>query len=74
MNISQHFKEQDLKKYATEKMISEMHGAVNGGFRLPKYIVNSPDPEQKLNELLIKESFFSFSFVRHPYTRYTLSV
>ena len=43
-----------------------LHGTHNREFALSKEIRNS----KMLNRKLTNEDIFSFSFVRHPYTRY----
>ena len=37
--------------------------------KLPENITKSVNPAKMLNAVLTNESVFSFSFVRHPYTR-----
>ena len=47
-----------------------IHGYHNRVFKLSKDITNSTLPSKMLNAKLINEDIYSFSFVRHPYTRY----
>jgi hypothetical protein len=57
-------------KYSEDaKHLPQLHSTTNKKFELPENITKSENPAKMLNAVLTKESNFSFSFVRHPYTR-----
>ena len=76
MRTSQKFTKIQIKKYENATKLPSLHSAVNARF---KYIDNINQSKEfrnnsmirikNLNAVIAKESLFSFSFVRHPYTR-----
>ena len=70
MKISEQFSKEQVGKYSDEKNLQELHIAINKKFKLPKEILHSEDPVNKLNWFTSNHSIFSFTAVRHPYTRY----
>ena len=70
MHITERFSKKDIDRYAGEKKLQQLHGAINNIFQLPNNVIQSPDPVKRLNELISDQSIFAFSFVRHPHTRY----
>ena len=70
MQITERFAKYDIEVYSAEKKLQQLHGLINSVFKLPAHILESKEPEKILNILLSNRSIFSFSFVRHPYTRY----
>ena len=58
-----------LAQLQNPKKLWDLHVAHNKNFAVAKDIKNSSDPVLSLNLAQEKESLFSFSFVRHPYTR-----
>lgn len=70
MHVSQKFEDKQLKRFESAERLPYLHANVNSVFGLPADIKKAADPVKQLNAMLINESTFSFSFVRHPYTRY----
>ena len=71
MQISGKFDQDAIKYFKDAKNLHYLHGWHNRVFALPKEIKTSIEPSKMLNAKLIDKDIFSFSFVRHPYTRYT---
>ena len=74
MHATERFAKKDIEKYTGEKRLQQLHSVMNNVFKLPPDIIQSKDPIENLNELIFNHSIFSFSFVRHPYTRYDISI
>ena len=70
MHVSHKFEEKEMKHFESPERLPFLHANVNSVFGLPADIKKSIDPMKQLNAFLLNESIFSFSFVRHPYTRY----
>ena len=70
MQISGKFNQKIMKYFKDDKYLNYPHSTHNIAFALPKEIENSIDQSNMLNAKLLNEDIFSFSFVRHPYTRY----
>jgi hypothetical protein len=75
---SDKFNEKDRKRLSNATKLANLHSAINARFSvlsiLAKSILQKPMDMpllkvKKLNNKIKKESGFSFSFVRHPYTR-----
>ena len=58
-----------LEKLQKPDQLWPLHVAHNKAFAFPKDIENTTNPVKKLNEVLENDIIFSFSFIRHPYTR-----
>ena len=69
MHVSGKFDNKTITISEKEKRNQELHIRANNAFKLSKNIKKSVDPAKMLNAVLTNESIFSFSFVRHPYTR-----
>ena len=69
MNVSEKFDNKSITFYGQAKQLANLHLTHNTLFSLPKTIKKSEDPARMLNAFLMNEAIFSFSFVRHPYTR-----
>ena len=69
MHISGIYKEETMKKIGNEKSLQALHSQTHGALKLSKNITQSEDPPSVLNDYLANQSIFSFSYVRHPYTR-----
>ena len=69
MHISGRLDEKEIKFYKTVANLGKLHKRHNKEFKLPEEIRKSKDPEKALNDLILNDSIFSFSFVRHPYKR-----
>ena len=78
MNTSAKFKENDKMRLSKLTNLPFLHVAAEDKFSILDYLQNSNDTAlikvKKLNNKIAKESLFSFSFVRHPYTRYASDV
>ena len=72
MHISGKFDQKTIKYHVDPKHLPLLHGKHNKEFELPQEIRKSSQPSKMLNAKLINDDIFSFSFVRHPYTRYLL--
>ena len=70
MQITERFTKYDIELYSREKKLQQLHGVINSIFKLPVHILQPKNPERILNTILDNRSILSFSFVRHPYTRY----
>ena len=70
LHISGKFDEKTIKYYKDAKNLAQLHLKHNEAFELSKEIKKSKEPSKVLNAKLINDNIFSFSFVRHPYTRY----
>lgn len=73
MNILMHdsgvLDEKSTEFFEDDKNNGKLHRRHKKEFTLPKEIGKSKYPFQTLNDILRKESWFTFSFVRHPYRR-----
>ena len=69
MNTSGKFTEDQMRTFSKEKNTAYLHYFVNEKFILPKNVSKSKFPVKSLHEFVIKNSLFTFSFVRHPYSR-----
>ena len=69
MNTSGKFTTEEMGSYSMEKNNAYLHYSVNDKFRLPKEIRESPYPVKSLHQLVVNNSLFTFSFVRHPHSR-----
>ena len=69
MHISGRLDENENKFYKKVENLGKLHKRHNKEFKLPENIRKSKDPVKTLNNVIIKDSIFSFSFVRHPYKR-----
>ena len=58
-----------LAQLQKPKKLWALHVAHNKAFAVPKDIKNSSNPVLSLNLAQEKDSLYSISFVRHPYTR-----
>ena len=74
MEISGKVDWKTIKDYVDRNNIPALHGKHNKAFELPQEIRKSIQPSKMLNAKLINDDIFSFSFVRHPYTRYVNKV
>ena len=78
MRTSQTFSEKELKRYENASQLAYLHLAANEKFKFFDGITKSKDHPlikiKKLNTIIAKESLYSFSFVRHPYTRYAQQI
>ena len=72
MYVSRKFDNKTITLSENEKHLQELHIKANNAFKLSQDITKSEDPAKMLNAVLTNESIFSFSFVRHPYTRYEM--
>ena len=70
MQISGKFDQKTMKYFKDDKHLNYLHRNHNIAFALSKEIKNSIDQSKMLNAKLLNEDIFSFSFVRHPFTRY----
>ena len=74
MHISRRFEEKDVNNSVSAKGLQHLHAAVDSVFGYLNPVMNGirngQEKTKKLNALLVNKSIFSFSFVRHPYTRY----
>ena len=70
MHISGKFDQKTIKYHVDPKHLPLLHGIHNKVFELSQEIRKSIQPSKMLNAKLINDDIFSFSFVRHPYTRY----
>ena len=74
MNTSAKFGKKDKIRLSKHTNIAYLHVAVLDKFSILDELRNSNDTAllkvKKLNNKIAKESLFSFTFVRHPYTRY----
>ena len=73
MSTSNKFADNDTKRYINATKLPHLHTKVNKKFDmlpdLQKATVSPLLKIKKINQQILKESLFSFSFVRHPYTR-----
>ena len=69
MHISGRLDEKDIEFYEEVGNLGKLHKRHNKEFKLPEEIKKSEDPVKTLNDLILNDSIFSFSFVRHPYKR-----
>ena len=69
MHISQKFDNKRMKSFEDPKNLPQLHVAHNNAFATKEDIQQSEYPAKKINSILVNESIFSFSFVRHPYAR-----
>ena len=58
-----------LSDYEKGSNAWSLHWAHTNAFRLNDDIRASSSPIERINEHIVNKSLFSFSFVRHPYTR-----
>ena len=70
MQLSGKFDQEAIKYFKDAKKLHYVHGWHNKAFALSIAIKTSIEPSKLLNANLINKDIFSFSFVRHPYTRY----
>ena len=69
MYITGRFTRNDIERHTGEKNLQQLHMAINSIFKLPTDIREASDPVKELNDFISDQSTFTFSFVRHPYTR-----
>ena len=73
MSTSNKFADNDTKRYINATKLPHLHTKVNRKFDLlpdlQKATVSPLLKIKKINKQILEESLFSFSFVRHPYTR-----
>ena len=69
MYVSGKFDNKTIEFSEQEQHNQQLHITANNAFKLSQNIIKSEDPAKMLNAVLLNESIFSFSFVRHPYTR-----
>ena len=69
MNTSGKFTKEVMGSLSMEKNNAALHVYVNDKFILPKEVIESPFPVKSLHQLIVKNSMFTFSFVRHPHSR-----
>jgi len=69
MHVTEKFSNETIKFSSNPKHLAQLHTTSNDKFKLPENITKSVNPAKMLNAVLTNESVFSFSFVRHPYTR-----
>ena len=69
MNTSGKFTKEEMGSFSMEKNNAALHYFVNDKFILPKEIKQSPFPVKSLHQLVVNNSMFTFSFVRHPHSR-----
>ena len=74
MEISGKVDQKTIKYLVDRNNLPILHGKHNTEFELPLVIKTSIQPSKMLNAKLINDDIFSFSFVRHPYTRYVHKV
>ena len=74
MEISGKVDQKTIKYLVDRNNLPTLHGKHNTEFELPLVIKTSIQPSKMLNAKLINDDIFSFSFVRHPYTRYVHKV
>ena len=70
MYITDRFSRNEIEKYEGEKKLQKLHTAINSIFKVPKEILEATNPVLELNEFNSDQAIYTFSFVRHPYTRY----
>ena len=73
MNTSTKFKKKEKIRLSNITNLPYLHAAVVNRFGILDDVQSSNDTAllkvKKLNNAITKESLFSFSIVRHPYTR-----
>ena len=69
MYITGRFTRNDIEQHSGEKKLQQLHTVINSIFKLPTDIHEASDPVKELNDVISDQSTFTFSFVRHPYTR-----
>ena len=78
LHTSKKFNEKDRKRLSNATNLPRLHAAVVTRFDILRSLKKSNESAlmkvKKLNNQIVKESLFSFSFVRHPYTRYELYI
>lgn len=63
------FKNKTLSEFEKGSNAWSLHYAHTLSFTLNDDIKASSSPIKRINEHIVDKSLFSFSFVRHPYTR-----
>ena len=61
--------EKSIKFFEDDRNNGKLHKRHKEEFALPEVIGKSKNPFKTLNDILAKESWLTFSFVRHPYRR-----
>ena len=69
MYVSGKFNNETIAFSEKEEHNEQIHDKTNNAFRLSESITKSDHPAKMLNAALTNGNIFSFSFVRHPYTR-----
>ena len=65
--LTESYNEKQMERFSAQN--NQLHASLNKKFKLPDEIRDSSNPVDELNELISKQSIFTFSFVRHPHTR-----
>lgn len=69
IHISGTLDEKTVRFYEDVKHLAQLHERHNNEFMMPKEIRISKHPKKVLNDIIMNDLIFSFSFVRHPYQR-----